>query len=153
MESDRPILEKQPSAPLNILFTQALLIEACICFQEITKKQGPTHCFIYIYSLIHSVASFWGAPKTTAVWQNSPATNPASVKVVMFSLVLIQLYGHLWAADCAAVQLYCVILKGFLLFTLFQILWTKWEKHWNTLVAMRLVWFLILSFKIIFRQL
>lgn len=61
-ESDRPTLEKQPRAPLNILFTQPLLIEGGICFQEIMKKQKPTHCFTYIYSLTHSVACFSGTP-------------------------------------------------------------------------------------------
>lgn len=50
MESDRQTLEQKPTAPLNILFTQASLIEGGVPSKKSQKKihkSKPTCCFTY----------------------------------------------------------------------------------------------------------
>lgn len=52
-------IEKQSSALLNILFTQALLIEADIGFQEIMEKHKPTLLRTYTFTYTLGCQFHW----------------------------------------------------------------------------------------------
>lgn len=70
MDSDRLTLEQQLGATLNIWFTQAVLIEGCLCVQ-INPEKAKTHTLPHVYIHSHTQLSV----KTDAVWYNSQPCN------------------------------------------------------------------------------
>lgn len=54
MDSNRQLLSMHHNAPLNILFTEALLIEGGVHLHEIMKKQKPT--LLHIYSFTYTLS-------------------------------------------------------------------------------------------------